>query len=241
MKKEQNIRISKFIANAGICSRREAEKLILEGAVVINGKKILHPIHFVSEKDKIIINGKPIKKNKLKIFIFHKPRNLITTHKDPEGRTTIFDKIPRKYGRLISVGRLDYNTEGLIILTNNGDIKRFLELPSNKIDRVYKVKVSGKINSLDLNKIKKGIKINKIQYGPIKIKISKENDSISWLELKLNEGKNREIRNILEHHDLKVLRLIRISFGPFKLNNLKKGEIIEVNKNKYKKTLNFLE
>ena len=166
---------------------------------------------------------------------------MITTHKDPEGRTTIFDKIPRKYGRLISVGRLDYNTEGLIILTNNGDIKRFLELPSNKIDRVYKAKVSGKINSLDLNKIKKGIKINKIQYGPIKIKVSKENDRISWLELRLNEGKNREIRNILEYHDLKVLRLIRISFGPFKLNNLQKGEIIEIYKNKYKKTLNILE
>ena len=241
MKKEQNIRISKFIANAGICSRREAEKLILEGAVVINGKKILHPIYFVSENDKITINGKPIQKNKLKIFIFNKPKNLITTHKDPEGRTTIFDKIPKKYGRLISVGRLDYNTEGLIILTNNGDIKRFLELPSNKIDRVYKVKVSGEINSLDLNKIKKGIKINKIQYGPIKIKISRKNDSISWLELKLSEGKNREIRNILEHHNLKILRLIRISFGPFKLNNIKKGEIIELNKNKYKKTLNFIE
>ena len=155
MEKISKIRIAKFIASTQICSRREAEKLIINGDVTVNGEKVIHPLFFVTNKDLINVKGKLLKKqSKIRLFIYIKSINLITSHKDPEGRPTVFDKIPKKLGRLFSIGRLDYITEGLLLLTNNGDLKRYLELPSNNIKRSYKVKVIGDIDNLKIEEIR---------------------------------------------------------------------------------------
>ena len=241
MEKKFKIRIAKYIASTGACSRREAEKLIIKGDVTVNGEKVIHPLFFVNNKDQIHIKGKLLKKQpETRLFLYNKPKNLITSHKDPENRPTVFDNIPKKLGRLISIGRLDYNTEGLLLLTNNGALKRYMELPSNKIKRIYKVKIRGDICNLKAEEIEKGITINKVRYSPIKLKIISKTKNITWLEFNLIEGKNREIRKILEYCNLQVSRLIRISYGQFYLNDLKKNEIAEINKNKIKNILNIL-
>ena len=242
MEKISKIRIAKFIASTQICSRREAEKLIINGDVTVNGEKVIHPLFFVTNKDLINVKGKLLKKqSKIRLFIYNKSINLITSHKDPEGRPTVFDKIPKKLGRLISIGRLDYNTEGLLLLTNNGDLKRYLELPSNNIKRSYKVKVIGDIDNLKIEEIRKGISINKVHYAPIKLKIISKTKNTTWIELQLTEGKNREIRKIIQYYNLKISRLIRISYGQFYLNDLKKNEVIEVNKTKMNNLISILE
>ena len=241
MEKKFKIRIAKYIASTGACSRREAEKLIIKGDVTVNGEKVIHPLFFVNNKDQIHIKGKLLKKQpETRLFLYNKPKNLITSHKDPENRPTVFDNVPKKLGRLISIGRLDYNTEGLLLLTNNGALKRYMELPSNKIKRIYKVKIRGDICNLKAEEIEKGITINKVRYSPIKLKIISKTKNITWLEFNLIEGKNREIRKILEYCNLQVSRLIRISYGQFYLNDLKKNEITEINKNKIKNILNIL-
>ena len=241
MEKKFKIRIAKYIASTGACSRREAEKLIIKGDVTVNGEKAIHPLFFVNNKDQIHIKGKLLKKQpETRLFLYNKPKNIITSHKDPENRPTVFDNVPKKLGRLISIGRLDYNTEGLLLLTNNGALKRYMELPSNKIKRIYKVKIRGDICNLKAEEIEKGITINKIRYSPIKLKIISKTKNITWLEFNLIEGKNREIRKILEYCNLQVSRLIRISYGQFYLNDLKKNEITEINKNKIKNILNIL-
>ena len=242
MEKISKIRIAKFIASTQICSRREAEKLIINGDVTVNGEKVIHPLFFVTNKDLINVKGILLKKqSKIRLFIYNKSINLITSHKDPEGRPTVFDKIPKKLGRLISIGRLDYNTEGLLLLTNNGDLKRYLELPSNNIKRSYKVKVIGDIDNLKIEEIRKGISINKVHYAPIKLKIISKTKNTTWIELQLTEGKNREIRKIIQYYNLKISRLIRISYGQFYLNDLKKNEVIEVNKSKMNNLISILE
>ena len=241
MEKKFKIRIAKYIASTGACSRREAEKLIIKGDVTVNGEKVIHPLFFVNNEDQIHIKGKLLKKQpETRLFLYNKPKNLITSHKDPENRPTVFDNVPKKLGRLISIGRLDYNTEGLLLLTNNGALKRYMELPSNKIKRIYKVKIRGDICNLKAEEIEKGITINKVRYSPIKLKIISKTKNITWLEFNLIEGKNREIRKILEYFNLQVSRLIRISYGQFYLNDLKKNEITEINKNKIKNILNIL-
>ena len=241
MEKKFKIRIAKYIASTGACSRREAEKLIIKGDVTVNGEKVIHPLFFVNNEDQIHIKGKLLKKQpETRLFLYNKPKNLITSHKDPENRPTVFDNVPKKLGRLISIGRLDYNTEGLLLLTNNGALKRYMELPSNKIKRIYKVKIRGDICNLKAEEIEKGITINKVRYSPIKLKIISKTKNITWLEFNLIEGKNREIRKILEYYNLQVSRLIRISYGQFYLNDLKKNEITEINKNKIKNILNIL-
>ena len=241
MEKKFKIRIAKYIASTGACSRREAEKLIIKDYVTVNGEKVIHPLFFVNNEDQIHIKGKLLKKQpETRLFLYNKPKNLITSHKDPENRPTVFDNIPKKLGRLISIGRLDYNTEGLLLLTNNGALKRYMELPSNKIKRIYKVKIRGDICNLKAEEIEKGITINKVRYSPIKLKIISKTKNITWLEFNLIEGKNREIRKILEYYNLQVSRLIRISYGQFYLNDLKKNEITEINKNKIKNILNIL-
>ena len=241
MEKKFKIRIAKYVASTGACSRREAEKLIIKGDVTVNGEKVIHPLFFVNNKDQIHIKGKLLKKQpETRLFLYNKPKNLITSHKDPENRPTVFDNVPKKLGRLISIGRLDYNTEGLLLLTNNGALKRYMELPSNKIKRIYKVKIRGDICNLKAEEIEKGITINKVRYSPIKLKIISKTKNITWLEFNLIEGKNREIRKILEYCNLQVSRLIRISYGQFYLNDLKKNEIAEINKNKIKNILNIL-
>jgi len=242
LEKISKIRIAKFIASTQICSRREAEKLIINGDVTVNGEKVIHPLFFVTNKDLINVKGKLLKKqSKIRLFIYNKSINLITSHKDPEGRPTVFDKIPKKLGRLISIGRLDYNTEGLLLLTNNGDLKRYLELPSNNIKRSYKVKIIGDIGNLKIEEIRKGISINKVHYAPIKLKIISKTKNTTWIELQLTEGKNREIRKIIQYYNLKISRLIRISYGQFYLNDLKKNEVIEVNKSKMNNLISILE
>ena len=225
----KNKRIAKIIAESGFCSRRQAEKLIISGKVFVNSIKINTPAYFVDENDKILVEGKLIKRtNKTELFILHKPKGVIVSSGDPQGRKTIYDIIPNNMKQLHYIGRLDFNTEGLLLLTNNGSLKRFLELPVNKIERIYKVKVYGNINNLDNQKLEKGITIDRIKYGPIIMNVLDNKGKNTWITVKLKEGKNREIRKIMSHFHLHINDLIRTNFGPFKLRNLKRGEIMLV-------------
>ncbi|MDA7705297.1 rRNA pseudouridine synthase [Rickettsiales bacterium] len=218
-------RIAKIIANSGYCSRREAERLIEDGVVKVNGKIIDSPATIITDQS-IKINDKLINpKQKAKIWIFHKPKNTIVSNNDPQNRKTIFSILPENLPRVITIGRLDINTEGLLLLTNNGEIARHIELPKTAWSRVYRVRVFGKINMNELKKLEKGIKISGIRYGSIKIEMEREGDFNSWIKVTLKEGKNREIKKVLEHFGLQVNRLIRISFGPFHLGSLSVGEV----------------
>ena len=211
-------RIAKIIAESGFCSRRQAEKLIISGKVFVNSIKVNTPAYFVDENDKILVEGKLIKRtNKTELFILHKPKGVIVSSNDPQGRKTIYDIIPNNMKQLHYIGRLDFNTEGLLLLTNNGSLKRFLELPVNKIERIYKVKVYGNINNLDNQKLEKGITIDSIKYGPIIINVLDNKGKNTWITVKLKEGKNREIRKIMSHFHLHINDLIRTNFGPFKV------------------------
>ena len=223
------MRIAKYIANAGICSRRDAEKLVLEKKVKINGSLCIKVGTIVKESDQIKVYEKIIKNNKiLRLWKLYKPIKYICTTHDPQNRKTVFNLIPKNYPRLISVGRLDYMSEGLLLFTNNGDLARKLELPSSNYKRIYKLCINGKIKIDELNKINKGITINKILYK--KINISKLNfkNNQTWLLVKLWEGKNREIRNICNHFKWNIIKLIRIQYGKYKLNNLGIGKIKEI-------------
>ena len=236
MQKEQKKqRIAKSIAATGYCSRRHAEKLILMGEVTVNGKKIITPAFFVKKKDEIKIKNILLKSFiKTELYIFHKPKNVIVSKNDPQKRKTIYDFLPSNMQQFHYVGRLDYNTEGLLLLTNNGKLKRYFELPINKIERIYKVKVHGNLERLNKDNLLKGITINNVKYGPIYIDILEKKEKISWLNLKLYEGKNREIRKIMEYYNLFINDLIRIKFGPFSLNNLDRGKIIQIEEKKLK-------
>ncbi len=237
MKKSESNRIAKIIAHAGITSRREAENWIKKGRVSVNGKQIYSPAINLYEKDKIYIDNKLIKTKKvIRVYLFNKPRGLICTHSDPQNRTTIYDSFPKKIinkevGTLHTVGRLDINSEGLIIITNSPKLKYFFENPANKIIRTYKVKVHGITEQSNLDNLKKGINIYGKKYDSIKAKIIKKMKTNMWLKINLTEGKNREIRNVLSFLNLEVIRLKRISYGPFSLTNIPKGNIIEVKKN----------
>lgn len=228
MDKEKN-RIAKIIAASGICSRRDAEKKILNGEVLLNGEKILSPAINVSSNDEIIVNGKKIKiKNeKIKLYVYHKPNGLITSHKDTMERPTIFENIPKNYGRLLSIGRLDLNSTGLLLLTNNGEFQRFMEI--SKFERIYKVRILGKLSHQDIFKLNKGITINGIKYGKIKVETERFNFGInSNITLTLTEGKNREIRKIMEFLGYKVNKLHRISYAGIEFPDLKIGEIRKI-------------
>jgi len=230
------MRIAKYIAHSGYCSRREAENLILEGRVKVNGK-IIESAAILIEDQSVKINNKLINKNSsVDLWIFHKPKGVITTNFAPQQRKTIFEILPPKMPRVVTVGRLDINTEGLILLTNNGDLARYLELPSSKMLRKYRVRVFGKINQDRLKKLEKGIVIDNIHYEPMKVKVEIEKESNSWLEIEIYEGKNREIKKVMEHLGLQVNRLIRTAFGPFSLGGLEVGALKKVRKNS---VLNF--
>ena len=223
------MRIAKFIANAGYCSRREAEKLILKKIVYINKKLCEKPNINVLKNDKITIKGKLIKLNNIiRLWKFYKPTNVICTNNDPKKRTTIFNLMPKNFPRTISVGRLDFMSEGLILLTNNGDFARKLELPTSNILRIYRVCINKIIDKKDIILINEGITINGIKYNKIKSTIEKFNQNKTWLKFKLREGKNREIRNICKYFKWKIVKLIRIQYGPYKLGNLKEGQIEEI-------------
>ena len=224
------MRIAKFISNAGFCSRRDAEKLVLEKKVYVNNKICEIPNINVNYDDKISVCGKIIKlSSQIKLWKLYKPTNVICTNKDPKKRKTIFDILPRNLPRLISIGRLDFMSEGLILLTNNGDFARKMELPLSNIIRVYRVCIKGKVSNDVIKKINSGISINGIFYKKIKVKIEKKTNLNYWLIFKLREGKNREIRNICKFFNWRIVKLIRIQFGSFKLAKHKPGEIIEIN------------
>lgn len=226
---EKGLRIAKLIAQSGHCSRREAEQLITEGRVKVNGQIITSPATFISDQAVKIDNKLINAKQPTRLWIFHKPEGVLTTNKDPDGRKTIFDLLPKNMPRTISIGRLDFNTEGLLLLTTNGALGRYMELPKNKWIRKYRARVFGRLDHQRLKKLEKGITIEGVRYGSIKIEIEKEGSN-SWLKISITEGKNREIRKVMEHLGLKVNRLIRISFGPFNLGNIKLCDTVEVSK-----------
>ena len=219
-------RIAKVIARDTKYSRREVEKLILDGRVKIDETIIYKPNVNVTSANTILLDNKKINfKQKIQLYKYYKPRGFLVTHSDPENRNTIFDNLPKKFENMITVGRLDYDSEGLLLMTNSGDIKRKMELPNNNWKRIYRVRVYGKVNKDIVLKLRKGLKIKTIQYKPIDAKIDNESNSYTWLTMSLTEGKNREIRNIFEYFGMSVTRLIRVAYGPYKLNNLIKGEV----------------
>ena len=222
-------RIAKVIARAGICSRRDAERLIAEGRVKLNGTLLKSAAVNVTEKDVIAVNGKPLpRKEVTKLWRYHKPAGLVVSNHDPEGRATIFEKLREQLPRVVSIGRLDINTEGLLLLTNDGELARFLELPATGWIRRYRVRAYGIVNSAALQAIAKGVEIDGVKYGPVEAKIDKTQGDNQWLTIAIREGKNREVKKICEYLGLKVNRLIRVSFGPFLLGEMARGAIEEV-------------
>ena len=226
-------RIAKAIARSGLCSRREAERWIINGQVKLNNKILTECGVNVTSKDVIEVNGKPLPNKVItKLWMYHKQRGYLVTNYDPEGRSTIFDQLKNKIEtRFISVGRLDMDSEGLILLTNDGDLARKLELPATGWLRKYRVRVHGYVVPKDLEPLKNGIIIDGIRYGRIDATLDRQQGSNAWLTLSFREGKNREVRKVMNHLGYNVNRLIRISFGPFNLKNLPSGELEQV-KNK---------
>ena len=222
-------RIAKVIARAGLCSRRDAEAWIAEGRVSVNGEVLTSPAYNVSDDDDVRVDGKRIgAPERTRLFFFHKPRGLVTTARDPEGRPTIFTALPPDLPRVVTIGRLDINTEGLLLLTNDGGLARVLELPATGWLRRYRVRAHGTITQDRLDALKSGITVEGVNYAGIEARIEREQGSNVWLTMGLREGKNREIKRVLEHLGLSVTRLIRISFGPFELADLPEGEVAEV-------------
>jgi pseudouridine synthase len=222
-------RIAKVIARAGLASRREAEGWISAGRVMVNGAVIRSPALDVTARDVIAVDGQALPaRERTRLFLFHKPRGFLTTHADPQGRPTILALLPKRLPRLISVGRLDLNTEGLLLLTNDGGLARVLELPATGWLRRYRVRAHGRITQAELDRLRGGIAIDGIRYGPIEATADRAQGANVWLTFAMREGKNREIKNVLGHLGLAVNRLIRVSFGPFTLGDLAPGGIEEV-------------
>lgn len=228
------MRIAKYIAHSGYCSRRKAEELISNNKVKINSIICNNPATKILHNDSVSINKKKIYLNdKIRIWVFYKPVGIITTSKDPEGRKTIYDLLPESVPRVISVGRLDINSEGLLLLTNNGDLARYLELPKNKLIRVYKVEVQGRVKKIRLLNLAKGLTIDNFKYKPIKARLEKQMQSNASIIMNLIEGKNREIRKICSHLGWRVIKLIRIKYGKFNIGTLKPGQIKEIKNHSY--------
>ena len=229
MQNQDGERIAKVLARAGVASRRESERLIEAGRITVNGQVLKTPAFKVTDKDTILFDGKPIAaKEPPRLWKFNKPTGQLTSHKDPEGRPTVFDNLPKSLPRVISVGRLDMNSEGLLLLTNDGELARALELPSTGWIRRYRARAYGKVTQEQLDTLKKGITIDGVPTGPIEAELERQQRDNAWILVTIREGKNREVRRALETLDLKVNRLIRVSYGPFQLGNMKRSEIEEV-------------
>ncbi len=229
MTDQKGERIAKRLARAGLCSRRDAEGWIAAGRVMVNGTVLTSPALNVQEGDEIIVDGKKLPKaEETRLFLYHKPAGLVTTARDEQGRETVFDSLPADMPRVVSVGRLDLNTEGLLLLTNDGELSRFLELPSTGWRRTYRVRAFGTVTQAKLDALKDGITIDGIHYGPIDAVFEGQTGSNCWLLFSITEGKNREVRRVLESLGLKVNRLIRISYGPFELDDMEPEEVLEL-------------
>jgi 23S rRNA pseudouridine2605 synthase len=222
-------RVAKVIARAGLGSRRDAEAWIEEGRVAVNGEVLASPARNVGRDDVVTVDGRPLpSRERTRLWLYHKPRGLVTTEKDPEGRPTVFQKLPPGLPRVLSIGRLDINTEGLLLLTNDGGLSRILELPRTGWLRRYRVRVHGTTDQAALDRLAEGVTVDGIDYGGIEARLDKEQGTNLWLTLGLREGKNREVRNVLASIGLEVNRLIRISYGPFQLGELAEGAVEEV-------------
>jgi 23S rRNA pseudouridine2605 synthase len=222
-------RIAKVMARAGLCSRRDAEKWIADGRVSLNGKRLTSPATLVGPADDIAVDGQKVAgKEPTRLFLYHKPSGLVTTARDEKGRRTVFETLPKSLPRVVSVGRLDLTTEGLLLLTNDGELSRYLELPATALVRKYRVRAFGRITQERLDKLKNGVTIKGVKYGPIEaVRETKQGDNV-WIEVSITEGKNREVRNVMQHLGLTVNRLIRTSYGPFHLGSMPKGGVLEI-------------
>ncbi len=222
-------RIAKVMARAGLCSRRDAEACIVAGRVSVNGERLVSPAFTVSNSDRIEVDGKPLPgRERTRLFLYHKPKGLVTTNRDERGRPTIFGALPKHLPRLMSIGRLDINSEGLLLLTNDGGLARALELPDTGWLRRYRVRAQGRVTQAALDRLSRGITVEGIKYGSIQATLDREQASNVWLTLGLREGKNREVRNVLRELGLSVNRLIRVSYGPFQLGELAPASVEEV-------------
>ncbi len=222
-------RIAKVIARAGLASRRTAEEWVAAGRVAVNGAVIHSPALNVTAQDRISVDGEPLPaRERTRLFLYYKPRGLVTSHADPQGRPTLFERLPKELPRLVSVGRLDFNTEGLILLTNDGALARALELPATGWLRRYRVRAHGSVTQRTLDELRTGVTVDGIKYREIEATVDRVQGANLWLTFAIREGKNREVRNVLGHLGLTVNRLIRVSFGPFQLGELSEGEVEEV-------------
>jgi 23S rRNA pseudouridine2605 synthase len=222
-------RIAKVIARAGLCSRRDAEEWIAAGRVSVNGAVVTSPALNITPSDRVIVDGAALPaRERTRLFLYHKPAGLVTTNDDPQGRPTIFDRLPKDLPRLLAVGRLDIGTEGLLLLTNDGGLARVLELPQTGWLRRYRVRAHGSVTQEQLDRLRSGLTVDEIHYGPIEATLDRVQGSNVWLTFAIREGKNREVRNVLRALGLQVNRLIRISFGPFQLAALPEGDVEEV-------------
>lgn len=222
-------RIAKAIARAGIASRRDAEALIEAGRVTLNGQVLTSPAINVTDSDRITVDGEPLPaRERTRLWLLHKPRGVVTTARDPEGRQTVFDGLPEELPRVVAIGRLDINTEGLLLLTNDGGLAKVIAHPDTGWLRRYRVRAFGDVTQADLDKLKKGVTVDGMEYGPVEATLDRAQGDNVWLTLGLREGKNREVKRILEHLGLSVNRLIRVSFGPFQLGDLEVGLVEEI-------------
>ena len=228
-------RIAKLLARAGIASRREIERMIADGRVAIDGKPVDTPATFLTDLKGVTVDGKPVAAPEpTRLFAFHKPTGLITAERDPMGRPTIYsalvNALPKRTPRLMPIGRLDLNTEGLLLLTNDGELKREMELPSSGIPRMYRARTFGDVTQEQLEELIDGISIDGVNYGPIDANLERSTGRNQWIEVSITEGKNREVRKVLEHLGLQVSRLIRTAYGPFELEDLPRGRAREIRK-----------
>lgn len=227
--KKPGERIAKALARAGLASRRDAEEMVTQGRVTVNGRVINSPALDITRNDVVLVDGKPLpERERTRLFLYHKPRGLMTTHDDPEGRPTVFDNLPEGLPRLISIGRLDFNTEGLLLLTNDGGLARTLELPDTGWLRRYRVRAHGDVTQAQLDQLKEGIEVEGVKYGPIEATLERDQGANVWLVFAIREGKNREVRNVCAHLGLEVNRLIRVSYGPFQLGEVPEGQVEEI-------------